>query len=126
MVSPNFGNHFILYCFASEDTIVGMLIQKNQKVKDLPVSFMRKELHDYEFWYLSLEKQAFTLVKVVSYFRQYILSNPIKSYAPHPLVKMMLSQPLREGRWDNWLAKVQVYDIEVRPLKLLRVNDFVS
>lgn len=76
------------------------------KGEEIPISFMRKELHDYELRYSLLEKQPFALVRVVAYFRSYILNNPVKAYAPHPPTKMMLSQPLQEGRWANWLAKL--------------------
>ena len=30
---------------------------------------------------------------------------------------MLLNQQLREGKWANWLAKIQEYDIEIKPLK---------
>ena len=97
-----------------------MLTQKNQKGEELPISFMSKELHDYELRYSPLEKQVFALVRVVSYFRPYILNNSIKAYVPDPPIKMMLSQPLQEGTWANWLEKLQEYDIEVRPLKAIK------
>jgi len=32
----------------------------------------------------------------------------------------MLSQPLQEIIWDNWLAKLQEYDIKVRPWKYVK------
>ena len=67
---------------------------------------MSKELHDYELKYSYLEKQAYALVKEVGNFWTYILNSPVTAYVPYPLVKMMLSQPLREGRWENWLAKL--------------------
>ena len=57
-----------------------MLTQNNFKGEELPISFMSKKLHDYELWYSSLEKKALSLVKDISYFRPYILSNPIKAY----------------------------------------------
>jgi hypothetical protein len=42
------------------------------------------------------------------------------AYVPYPPIKMMLSQQLREGRWANWLAKLQEYDIEIKPLKVVK------
>lgn len=87
------------------------------KGEEFPISFMSKGLHDYELRYSPLEKQAFALVRTISYFKSYILNNPIKSYVPHPPIKIMLGQPLQKGRWANWLVKLQEYDIEVRPLK---------
>lgn len=59
---------------------------------------MSKDLNDYELRYSPLEKQVFTLVRVISHFRTYIPRNSVKHYVPHPPVKMMLSQPFQEGR----------------------------
>jgi hypothetical protein len=33
---------------------------------------------------------------------------------------MFLNQELREGRWANWLAKLQEYDLEIKPLKVFK------
>jgi hypothetical protein len=41
-------------------------------------------------------------------------------YVPYPQIKIMLSQQLREGRWDKWLAKLQEYDIEIKPIKVVK------
>jgi hypothetical protein len=30
---------------------------------------------------------------------------------------MLLNQQLGEGKWANWLEKIQEYDIEIKPLK---------
>jgi hypothetical protein len=35
-------------------------------------------------------------------------------------VKMLLNQQLREGKWENWLAKIQEYDIEIKPLRAVK------
>lgn len=83
----------------------------------MPISFMSKELHDYELRYSPLEKKAFELVKVVAHPTPYILNTPVKEYVPHLPIKMMLTQPFREGIWDNWLEKLKEFDIEVRSLK---------
>lgn len=106
LVSPNFRKHFIFYTFASEYTIASVLIRKNHDGNELPISFVGKELHDYELKYSSLEKQVYALVKVVGHFRTYIFNSPITTYVPYHLLKMMLSQPLREVRWENWLVKL--------------------
>jgi hypothetical protein len=33
---------------------------------------------------------------------------------------MLLNQKVREGKWENWLAKIQEYDIEIKPLKVVK------
>lgn len=81
---------------------------------------MSKELHDYELKYSSLDKKAYALVKEVGHFWTYILNSPIVAYVPYLPVKMMLSQALREGMWENLLKKMQEFDIEVRPMKAVK------
>jgi hypothetical protein len=87
---------------------------------------MRKTLHDYELKYLEIEKQDLSLVKEVAHFRTYIMSSHIIAYVPTSPVKMLLSQQLREGKWENWLAKIQEYDIEIKPLKYSKDKGCVS
>jgi hypothetical protein len=81
---------------------------------------MSKTLHDYELKYSTIEKQAFSLVKAIAHFSTYILSTHVIAYVPHSPVKMLLNQQFREGRWENWLAKLQEYDIEIKPLKVVK------
>jgi hypothetical protein len=33
---------------------------------------------------------------------------------------MLLNKKLREGKWANWLAKIQEYDIEIKPSKEIK------
>ena len=80
---------------------------------------MSKELHDYELWYSPLKKHAFALVMAISYFITYILNNLVKAYVLNADVKMMLRQPLQDGKWANLLTKLHEYDIEVRPSKVV-------
>jgi hypothetical protein len=81
---------------------------------------MRKTLHDYELRYPELEKQALALVKAVAHFHTYILNSHVIAYVPSSLVNMLLKQQLREGKWANWLEKIQEYDIEIKPLKSIK------
>jgi hypothetical protein len=106
LVSPNFDKDFILYMFASEETIASILTQRNSKGEELPINFMNKTLHDYELNYPEIEKQALSLVKAVSRFRPYILSSHVIAYVLTSPVKMLFNQQLREGKWANWLAKL--------------------
>jgi hypothetical protein len=50
----------------------------------------------------------------VVHFQTYILNSHVISYVPSSLV---IKKKLREGKWANWLAKIQEYDIEIKPLK---------
>lgn len=70
--------------------------------------------------YSTIEKQSFSLVKAISYLITYIVSCHIISYVPHYPVKMFLNKQLREGIWETWLAKIQEYDMEIKPLKVIK------
>ena len=51
LVIFDFSKHLIIYSIASKYTIMSVLIQKSQDGNELPISFMSKELHDYELKY---------------------------------------------------------------------------
>jgi hypothetical protein len=80
---------------------------------------MNKTSNDYELNYSIIEKQVIFLVKEIAHFRTYILSAHIIAYVPHSPVKM-LNQQLKEGGWENCLAKLQGYDLEIKPLKVVK------
>jgi len=50
----------------------------------------------------------------------YILNSHIIAYVPSSPVKMLLNQQLREGKWANWLEKIQEYDIKIKTLKAIK------
>jgi hypothetical protein len=81
---------------------------------------MRKTLHDYELRYSELEKQALSLVKVVAHFQSYILNSHVIAYVPSSPIKILLNHQLREGKWENWLAKIQECGVEINPLKAVK------
>jgi hypothetical protein len=81
---------------------------------------MSKNLHDYELRYSELEKQSMSLVKEVTHFQTYILNSHVIAYVPSSHVNMFLNQQLREVKLENWMEKIQEYDIEINPLKSIK------
>jgi hypothetical protein len=92
LVSPDYSRDFIIFSFASQDTIAGVLLQKNKDDYEQPIAFMSKTLRDAELNYSITEKQAYALVKSLKHFRSYVGYNKIKAYVPYPTVKDVLSQ----------------------------------
>ena len=62
LVSPEFSKYFLIFSFASEHTIVGVLLQKNQEGGEQPIAFYNKTLRDAPLKYDIMEKQAYALV----------------------------------------------------------------
>jgi len=97
-----------------------VVLQKNNDGLEHPIAFMRKALQGAEMSYKPMEKQAYSLVKGLAHFRPYFWNSHIIAYVPHPMVKDILVQKDCNGTRGSWITKIQEYDLEVRPTKLVR------
>jgi hypothetical protein len=88
LVSPDYSRDFIIFSFASQDTIAGVLLQKDVDDHEHPIAFMSKVLRDSELNYSITEKQAYALVKSLKHFRNYVGYNKIKAFVPYLTVRM--------------------------------------
>jgi hypothetical protein len=120
LASPDYMKEFLIFSFSSEHTIATVFLQKNDEGFEQPVAFFIKILRDVELKYDILEKQAYTMVKALKAFRTYVLHSKIISYVPTSSVKDILVQPDSDGRRGRWLAKIQEFDLEVKPTKLVK------
>jgi hypothetical protein len=77
-------------------------------------------LRDVELKYNIMEKQAYALVKSLKDFRDYVLHSKVIAYVPTSVVKDILIQPDSEGKRGKWIAKIQEYDVEIKPTKLVK------
>ena len=79
----DYNEEFLVYSYASEDTIVGVLLEKKNENHEQPIAFMSKNLRDGELKYTPTEKQAYALVKALKHFRTYIGYSKIKAFVPY-------------------------------------------
>jgi hypothetical protein len=120
LISPNYSKYFQIFSFASEDTIAGVLLQKNEEGQEQPIAFMSKALQNSELNYTSMEKQSYALVKSLKHFRVYIGYSKVVGYVPHSAVKDILGQHDCLGVRGKWVSKIQEYDLEIKPTKLIK------
>ena len=66
------------------------------------------------------EKQAYELVKSLKHFRVFIGYSKVIGYVPNLAVKDVLSQSEGLGTRGRWIAKIQEYDLEIKPTKLVK------
>ena len=85
-----------------------------------PISFFSQALRDVKVKYDMMEKQAYALVKDLRHFRVYVGYSKIVGYVPHSAVKDILSQQDCLGVRGKWVSKIQEYDLEIRPTKLVK------
>jgi hypothetical protein len=120
LISPDFTKDFYLFSFASEHTIVVVLLQKNSEGYEQPIAFFSKDLRDAFLNYNIMEKNAFSLVNAIKDFRVYILHSHTIAYVSNAVVKDILTQDNPDGRRGKWIAVILEYDIEIKPTKLIK------
>lgn len=110
---------FILFSFASDHTMVAVLIQKRDQLEK-PIAFFSMTIMDATLKYNIIEKQALALVKVLKDFRVYILHSHILAYVPNAVVKDVLVRTDPEGRRGKWIVALLEYDVEIKPTNLIK------
>jgi ribonuclease HI len=120
LIIPNYSKEFFIFSFASEDTIVVVLLQRNDQGYEQPISFFNKTLRDSELKYDIMEKQAYALVKALKSFRVYVLHSEITAYVPNSAVKEILVQPDCEGKRGKWITKILEYNLTINPTQLIK------
>eukprot|EP00253_Pinus_taeda_P028617 PITA_28617 len=85
-----------------------------------PIAFFSRAIRDAALKYNIIEKQALSLVNALKDFRVYILHSHILAYVPNAAVKDFLVQADSEGRRGKWIATLLEYDIEIKPIKLVK------
>jgi ribonuclease HI len=120
LISPDYSKDFLIFSFASCDTVAAVLLQKNEQGREQPIAFYSKALRDAELRYEAMEKQAYALVKALKAFRVYVLHSKIIAYVPSASVKDILIQPDMDGRRGKWIAKILEFDLEIKPTKLIK------
>jgi hypothetical protein len=69
LANPNFENNFILFSFASEHTIIGVLLQKDDQNFEKTISYYNNTLRDSPLKYQIMDKKMYSLFKALKEFR---------------------------------------------------------
>jgi hypothetical protein len=73
LISPDYSKDFLVFSFASPDTVAVVLLQTNDIGLEQPIAYFSRALRDAEVRYDTMEKQAYALVKSLKSFRTYVL-----------------------------------------------------
>jgi hypothetical protein len=103
-----------------------VLLQKNGEGQEQPIAFKSKVLQNSKLKYTTMEKQAYALVKSRKHFQVYIGYSRVVGYLSHPAVKDILGQQDSLGVRGKWVSKIQEYDLETKPTKLIKGQGLVQ
>jgi hypothetical protein len=106
LVKPYFEKEFMIYTNATEEVVSAILMQGDDHGNKKPVAYMSQSLSDDDFKYSFIEKNAFSLVKVVENFHHFILGKHTLVKVPLPAVNLFLSQTYLSGKLAHWLSKI--------------------
>lgn len=67
-----------------------------------------------------MERQDFSLVEALEYFKAYVLHSHITSYVPSGVVNDILTQTNPDGKRSKWIVVILEYDMEINPTKLIK------
>ena len=90
LISSDYSKDFLIFSFASCDTIEAVLLQRSGQGREQPIAFYSKALRDAKLRYEIMEKKAYALVKALKAFRFYALHSKIIAYVPSASVKDIL------------------------------------
>jgi hypothetical protein len=60
------------------------------------------------------------MVKALKEFTTYVLHSKIIAYVPTSSVKYILVLPDSDGKRGRWISKIQEFDLEIKPTKLIK------
>ena len=92
LYNPHFNKDFLFYTFASDNSLVAVLTQKDELNYEHPISFMSTSMQGPELNYPSVDKHACAIYKVVKHFRPYLLKNHCIVFVSHLAVRVLLVQ----------------------------------
>jgi ribonuclease HI len=98
LISPDYSKEFLIFSFASFDTVAAVLLQKNEEGREQPIAFFGRELRDAESRNEIMEKQAYALLKSLKSFIVYVLNSKVTTYVPSASVKDILVQLNVDGK----------------------------
>jgi hypothetical protein len=119
-MSLDFSQDFTLYTFASDQSYVVVLMQKNVESNEIPIAFMRSAFKGAEINYLVVYQQAYVVFKVVKHFWSYLLKSRTKVIIPYLVVRNLLVQNELGEKRENWMMSLQEYDLKITPAQIFR------
>ena len=73
LISPDYSKDFLIFSFASPDTVADILLQTNKVGLEQPIAYFSRALRDAEVGYNTMEKHAYALVKALKAFKIYVM-----------------------------------------------------
>ena len=101
---PNFSKVFMVSCDASRVGIGGVLSQENHLV-----AFFSEKLNEARMRYSTYDKELYTVVQALRYWRHYLLPQEFVLSSDHEALRFLSSQKKLNPRHSKWVEFIQAY-----------------
>jgi len=101
---PDFTKVFEVECDASGVGIGGVLSQERH-----PVAYFSEKLNEAKQKYLTYDKEFYTVVQALHYWRHYLLPQEFVLYFDHEALCYLNSQKKLNHRHGHWVEYLQAY-----------------
>nr|GEV15151.1 UvrD-like helicase, ATP-binding domain, P-loop containing nucleoside triphosphate hydrolase [Tanacetum cinerariifolium] len=106
---PNFEHVFQVECDASGLKIGGVLSQLNR-----PIAFFSEKLNDTRQRYSTYDKEFYAIVRILEYWRHYLLPAEFILYSDHQVLKFIQGQAKLKRRHAKWVETLQEFSFVIR------------
>ena len=102
---PNWSLHFHIYTDVSENSLGGVLEQKDNQ-DYYAIYFINKNLTPAQLDYIVTEKELWAVVHSINKFRHYITGYDVFVHTDHYAIRLLMNKYITSGRVTWWLLLV--------------------
>ncbi|XP_038882199.1 uncharacterized protein LOC120073419 [Benincasa hispida] len=127
LIAPDWTQHFILMCNAS-DVVVGTMLGQKKGNLIHPISYVSKTLNDSQEHYTITEKEMLAVVFGIEKFRSYLVGVSASIYTDHSAIKFLMSKKDAKPILIRWVLLLQEFYIDMQDRKRIenQVVDHLS
>ena len=101
----------MIYLGTTTNAIGALLTPEDEKVKEKPIYYVSRQLHDIEKQYPASELACLTLVYASQRLCHYFLSHKLQLMVKSDPIRFLLTKPILSGRLVRWLLQLSQFNI---------------
>jgi len=110
---PQYDREFFLYTDASGSSISYILGQKDDKGKEVVISYGGRGLRDSERRWGITEQEGLALIEGIRHYHVYLTDRPFTAVTDHAALQYIQNNKMTTGRLSRWALYLQQYRINI-------------
>ena len=110
---PDFDKPFVLKTDASAEGLGALLVQTDDKGRELPVAYASRRTSATESKYGATQLEVLAVVWAVKLFHHYLAGRPFKLVTDHQAIKSLMNMQNPPALYARWIMRLLPYEIDV-------------